>query len=57
MLRLGYHRVSDDSVSSAWLTIDEANEQIKEMMLIDHYDVDHIWTRDENDQITWEWKA
>lgn len=55
-IRLGYHRVSDDSVNSAYLTIAEANERISEMMLINHYDVDHIWTRDDNGQLTWEWR-
>lgn len=53
MLRLGYHRVSDDSVTSAWLTIEEANLRLKELAY--DPDVDQMWTRNDNNEITWKW--
>lgn len=53
MVRVGYHRVSDDSVNSAYLTRDEANVRIAECKA--DGDVDHIWTRDAADVVDWEW--
>lgn len=55
MISVGYHRVSDDSVNSALLLVDEAKARVDEMMAIDHYDVDHIWTRNTAGEVTWEW--
>lgn len=54
-VRLGYHVVSDDSVNSAYLDAIEAIRSITEMMVRD-FDVDHIWIRNRNDVVVWEWR-
>lgn len=50
-VRLGYHRVSDDCVNSAYLTHDEAKRRIAEM--ITDIDIDRIWLRNEVDEVIW----
>lgn len=42
-LQVGYHRISDDSVSSSRWSIEEAAEFILELSQDD--DVDHAWFR------------
>lgn len=54
-VRLGYHVVSDDSVNSAYVDAIEAIKSITEMMNKD-FDVDHIWIRNKNDVVVWEWR-
>lgn len=51
-MRLGYHRVSDNSISSAWLPVaefDQRNEELKKSR-----DIDHVWARDEYMNLIWE---
>lgn len=50
-VRLGYHRVSDDSVNSASLTPDEAKRRIAEMIM--DVDIDRMWLRNEVDEVIW----
>lgn len=51
--RIGYHRVSDDSVSSftlpLWKTIEETLDE-----LLDDPDIDHVWLRDENLEVVYD---
>lgn len=51
-MRLGYHRISDDSISSAWLTREEVDNRIKEIKK--DRDINHYWTRDAYMNMLWE---
>lgn len=51
--RIGYHRVSDDSVSSMMFPESKINSVIEELET--DPDINHIWTRDEFENVDWEW--
>lgn len=53
---LGYHTVSDDCVTSAYLHPDQARDRIIDMLAIEHHDVDYIWLRNEAGEVIWEWR-
>lgn len=56
-VRLGYHTVSDDCVTSAYLSPYQASDRIIDLLAAEYKnDVDHIWLRNADDEVVWEWK-
>jgi hypothetical protein len=51
-LRIGYHRVSDNSITSAWLPIKEFDERNAEVS--NDSDINHVWARDAHMNLIWE---
>lgn len=52
--RIGYHRLDDDSVSSAVLNEVELHARLNDIFGVSA--VDQIWTRDERDEVDFEWR-
>lgn len=51
--RIGYHRLTDDSVTS--FTVPASAIQYHRERLIENWDIDHVWTRDENGNVDWDY--
>lgn len=53
--RLGFHNVSDDSVSSV-LVAENVEKDATIAELMSNPTIDHMWTRDHNGNVDWQWE-